>query len=132
MDLVAERLDRFPNFAVDTSLTIAHLMDQAREKVRSFFIKYQDQILYGADISGGLVPSPYLVDMSKINDRLTAEGIEKAKTDLLNKYRSDFDYFATDQKIPRGEYSIKGLALPDDVLQKLFYENAVKWVPGID
>ena len=132
VDLVAERFEEYPNFAVDTSLTISHLMAQAREKVRDFFIKYQDRILYGADISGGLVPSPYLVDMSKINERMTPGGIEKAKNELLNKYQSDFIYFATDHEIPRGDYTIKGLALPEKVLKKIFYENAVNWVPGIE
>jgi predicted TIM-barrel fold metal-dependent hydrolase len=41
VDLVARRLDKYPNLAVDTSLTLPSLMAQAREKVRAFFIKYR-------------------------------------------------------------------------------------------
>lgn len=132
VDLVADRLDRFPNFAVETSSVIGRLMDQARDKVRSFFLRYQDRILYGADISGGLVPTPYLIDMSRIDERMTPAEVDRAKQVLLQRYRNDLAYYATDRPISRRGYSVRGLALPDDVLRKVFYENAVRWVPGID
>ena len=41
------------HFAVETSSALNYLMGQSREKVRAFFTRYQDRILYGADISGG-------------------------------------------------------------------------------
>ena len=132
LDEVAERLDRFPNFAVDTSLTLPYLMAQAREKVRAFFIKYQDRILYGLDESGGMVPTQYLRDMSKLGQQWTAEEVVKEKQKLYQRYNYDFSYYFTDQEFKRGGYSIRGLALPDEVLNKIFYANAVKWIPGID
>lgn len=132
VDLVAERLDRFTNFAVETSSVLGSLMDQSREKVKSFFMNYQDRILYGADISGGMVPTRYLVDMSKVGQQWSLEELKKEKADLLKRYRDDFAYYTTDREISRGDYSIQGLALPKEVLHKIFYSNAVKWVPGID
>ena len=39
VDDIARRLDRFPNFAVDTAARVAHLMRQPREKVRDFLIR---------------------------------------------------------------------------------------------
>ncbi|HLF32885.1 MAG TPA: amidohydrolase family protein, partial [Cyclobacteriaceae bacterium] len=131
-DLVAERLDRFPNFAVETSSAISELMDQAREKVRDFFIRYQDRIMYASDISGGTIATDYLIDMSKIGVHWTAEELEKEKTNLLRKYQRDFDYYATGREIPRNGYTIRGLELPPEVLKKIFYSNAVNWVPGIE
>lgn len=132
LDEVGKRLDRFPNFAVDTSLTVPSLMGQAREKVREFFTRYQDRILYGLDESGGMIPAKYLRDMSKVNQQWTVEEVRKEKKDLFKKYMNDFIYYFTDQEINRGKYSIRGLALPEEVLHKIFYCNAVKWVPGID
>jgi Amidohydrolase len=132
VDEVARRLDRFPNFAVETSSALSFLMGQAREKVRAFFLRYQDRLIYGADISGGLIPTRYLIDMSRINERWTPQQLESEKANLLARYENDFRYYATDGEFQRRDYSVKGLALPDDVLHKLFYANAVRWVPGID
>ncbi|MEX2400302.1 MAG: hypothetical protein WD423_05985, partial [Rhodothermales bacterium] len=125
-DSLIDRLPLFHAFATEK------LMGQAREKVRSFFLRYQDRILYGADISAGLVPTPYLIDMSRFDERMSAAGIAEAKSRLLQRYRTDFAYYATDLPIENGDYSVRGLALPDSVLRKVLYENAVRWVPGID
>ena len=105
-------------------------MWQARGKVREFFIKYQDRILYGTDRSGG--------------KKMTPEEIEKGKRLILDRHDLFFRYYATDEDIPWGSYvhggkpfpeptySVKGLALPKEVLNKIFYENAVKWFPGVN
>lgn len=132
VDLVAQRLDKFQNLAVDTSLTVPYLMAQAREKVRAFFIKYQDRILYGLDESAGMVPTKYLKDMTKVGQQWTKEEVEREKKSLLQRYRSDFFYYFTDNEFSLKNYSVRGLALPEDVLHKVFYSNAVKWVPGIE
>jgi len=132
VDLVADRLDRFPNLAVETSSATGALMDQAREKVRSLFLRYQDRILYGADISGGVVPTPYLIDMSRLHERKTPAELDSSKQALMRRYRADLAYYATDRPISRRGYVVRGLALSEAVLNKIFYENAVRWVPGID
>jgi hypothetical protein len=31
-----------------------------------------------------------------------------------------------------GGREVAGLALPDDVLARFYYENALRWYPGID
>ena len=41
LDGIASRLDRYPNFAVDTAARIEYLMMAPTEKVRTFFIKYR-------------------------------------------------------------------------------------------
>lgn len=132
VDEIAKRLDAFPNFAVETSFSIPYLMGQAREKIRDFFIRFQDRILYGSDISGGLVATPYLVDMSKINERWTPEEISNLKEDLVIQYEREFNYFATNQKFTMDNYHIHGLELPEEILQKIYYDNAVSWVPGVE
>jgi hypothetical protein len=56
VDGVARFLDRFPRASVDLAARMVHLQYQAarnREKVRQFFLRYQDRILYGTDIADG-------------------------------------------------------------------------------
>ena len=132
VDEIASRLDTYPNFAVETSFTMSYLLGQAREKIRDFFIRYQDRILYGSDISGGLIATPFLVDMSKIHDRWTPEELDQLKEDLLKQYERDFNYLATNQEFTRDHYQVHGLELPETILQKIYYDNAATWVPGVE
>lgn len=53
VDVLARTLDRFPNMSVDLAARMGNLFYQTalnREKVRDFFINYQDRILYGTDL----------------------------------------------------------------------------------
>jgi hypothetical protein len=132
VDEIARRLDAFPNFAVETSFSIPYLMGQVREKIRDFFIHYQNRILYGSDISGGLVATPFLVDMSKINEHWSQEDLDQLNQDLVKQYEHDLNYLATNQEFTLDHYKVRGLELPETVLQKIYYDNAVSWVPGVE
>lgn len=114
VDDVARRLDRYPNFAVDTAARVTHLALQDREKVRAFLMKYQDRVLYGTD--DGLLPG----DDAAARTKSWAADVQR-----------DWKYFATAEPVEYMGRSVKGLALPEPVLRKIFHENAVKWVPGI-
>jgi predicted TIM-barrel fold metal-dependent hydrolase len=131
-DIIANHFDRYPNFSVDTSSAINYLMGQSSEKVRAFMIKYQDRILYGSDSYGGRIATPWLIDMSKANTFWTADELLKEKNRLLKLYNDEFMYYSCGEKIQRNGYSINGLALPEDVIEKIFYTNAVNWIPGIN
>jgi YD repeat-containing protein len=41
-------------------------------------------------------------------------------------------YFATDDTFEYDGHKVKGLKLPRSVLKKVYHDNAVHWVPGID
>jgi predicted TIM-barrel fold metal-dependent hydrolase len=110
VDDIARRLDRYPNFAVDTAARVVHLMRQPREKVRAFLIRYSDRVLYGTDI--GIIPG---------DDAL------KVAHQLEERYARDWAYFATTQAIEDEGRTITGLGLPEPVLRKLFRENALAW-----
>ena len=119
VDQLAKRLDKYPNFAVDMAGRIVHFQVQDREKVRDFIIKYQDRLLYGTD---------NLVGWSKAGLQAQIEKFEKV-------YTVDYNYFATDEIIlvpeVREGYECRGLALPPEVLRKIYYQNALKWYPGL-
>ena len=111
---MAQRFDRFPNFAVDTAARVPYFMLQPRDKVRAFLIKYQDRILYATDI----------VVMPK-------DKTEAALTEFTDTYARDWKFFATDQSVEYKGHRYQGLALPGPVLRKIFHDNAVHWLPGI-
>ena len=114
VDVLAERLDRYPNFAVDLAARVCHLQIQEREKVRDFLFSYQDRILYATDLG---------VRDGNIEDR---------KAWLENEWHSDWAYFAADSLMSSRNVDdqFKGLALDEEVLRKIFYGNAMDWYPG--
>jgi predicted TIM-barrel fold metal-dependent hydrolase len=133
---IIKRFDRYPNFAVGIGGRTRYLMWQARGKIREFFIKYQDRIMYGTDRSGGLI--------GRNGKAATPEDIEKSKSLILYRHDLFFRYYATDEEIPWGNYiysdkpqpkptyTVRGLALPKEVLDKVFYKNAIMWFPEIE
>lgn len=112
---LAKTLDRFPNMAVDLAARICHLQYQSAEnkdKVRNFLISYQDRILYGTDISySGNRP-----------DSSFYAGIQATRI-------KDWNYFAGDMELKSRDVNatFTGLHLPKQVVDKIFYLNAVKW-----
>jgi predicted TIM-barrel fold metal-dependent hydrolase len=114
VDAIALRLERYPNFVVDTAARVRHLTLQPRAKVRAFLVKYQDRVLYGTDM--GIMPGQDAVATAR---RLEAE------------YARDWAYFATGGTVDFDGRKVEGLALPEPVLRRIFRENAVHWVPGL-
>ena len=99
---------------------ICHLQFQSqadREKVRNFFIKYQDRLIYGTD--GGIGPD---------------DDPEASKKSTHDKWVEDWKYFTTDEMMTVWEVNgeFQGLKLPKEVVDKIYYTNAVKWFGGED
>ena len=111
---MAQRFDRYPNFAVDTAARVPYFILQPREKVRAFLLKYQDRILYATD----LVVMPQ-------------DDTEKALQEWTSTYERDWKFFATDQTVEYKGHNARGLRLPESVLRKLYRDNAIRWIPGI-
>jgi len=113
LDWVAELLDRHPNVHMDFSARMDELGRQPYT-ARRFFIKYQDRIIFGSDMP--ISPEMY-----------------RAYFRFLETQDEYFDYPGylgeTDNPIPR--WKIYGLYLPDDVLQKIYYANALRMIAGL-
>ena len=119
VDELAKRFDKYPNFAVDLAARVCHFQVQDRDKVRDFCIKYSDRILYGTDLGAGYTYMKTDIDGT----------IEKINT----TYDKDYRYFATDEELEVWEVdgAFRGLALPRSVLKNIFYDNMLKWYPGV-
>lgn len=101
---VAALLEQFPNFYVDLSARAAELGRQPYT-ARKFFLKYADRILFGAD----LLPD---VEMYRLYYRFL---------------ETDDEYFDYPSHASRqGRWKIYGIHLSDDVLRKVYRENALK------
>jgi predicted TIM-barrel fold metal-dependent hydrolase len=115
VDVLAGRLDTYPNFAVDMAARVCHFQVQDRNKVRDFIIEYQDRLLYATDMG--------------VNDSNAESRVKWAQ----NEWRSDWKYFATDSLMTSRsvESEFQGLNLDEKVLRKIFHSNAIKWYPEL-
>ena len=116
MKELGKMLDKFPHMAVDLAARIDDIQLLDREEVRTFFIKYQDRILYATDLSikESHDPEEYAEHSHKV-------------------WLRDWTYFSTDSiKTIKGiDQPVRGLELPLTVLKKIYQTNAQKWYPGI-
>jgi predicted TIM-barrel fold metal-dependent hydrolase len=100
-------LDEMPNMYVEIGAVIAELGRQPRMANR-FFEKYQDRVLFGKD--------SYVVDEYPTYFRVL---------------ETDDEYFPYHKRY-HAFWRMYGLKLPDGILKKLYYKNALKIIPGLD
>ena len=118
LDELADRLDRFPNMAVDlarvSNLNYHAMIDW--QKTHDFFIKYQDRLLYATDVQVGESKDPAQMKKSAHESRF--------------RY---WKFFTTDEpfEVPGKDGTCKGLKLPAEVIDKIYLKNAKKWLPGV-
>lgn len=114
---LAHFLDAHPGVNVDVAARIGQLQYQSQrnlERVRAFFIKYQDRLMYGSDLaqSAEQDDAGFVADMDQV-------------------WRRDWRYFVTTDrfKVPELDQPVRGLALPRVVVDKLYRINAEKAYP---
>jgi predicted TIM-barrel fold metal-dependent hydrolase len=104
LDRVASVLGSYPNVMIDMSARVAELGRQPY-RARDFFLRFADRILFGTD----LLPD---ADMYRLHFRF----LETAD-----------EYFEYPSHASRqGRWNIYGIALPDDVLTKIYRTNALR------
>jgi predicted TIM-barrel fold metal-dependent hydrolase len=99
-------LDEHPNAVLELA-AILYDLGRTPRAAHDFFVKYQDRILFGKDT---YAPSefPYYWRVLETND------------EYFDYYR---DYHAF--------WKLYGMGLPDSVLRKVYYQNAVRVTPGL-
>jgi uncharacterized protein len=115
---VARFLDTYPNAQMEISATLQDL-GRAPRLWRDFLIKYQDRVLFGTDGRANSHPDTFWIPHFR--------------------YLETFDeYFEHPAQIRlpggspgHGRWNISGVSLPDDVLRKIYYENALKVLPAL-
>ena len=103
LGLVGRLLDDNPNLNVDIAARLGELGRQPYS-ARAFFLRHADRILFGADVA----PDP---DFYAIHFR------------FLETFDESFDY-GTEPVPGQGRWQIHGIGLPDEVLRKVYADNA--------
>jgi predicted TIM-barrel fold metal-dependent hydrolase len=111
LDYVARLLDDHPNVVIDFSARIDELGRQPYS-ARDFFVAYQNRILFGTDM-------PVSADIYRCYFR------------FLETRDEYFDYPDYIGRLGHSRWKIYGLHLPDEVLRKVYYENAMRVIPGL-
>lgn len=118
---IAKRMDTYPNFLIDVSARTKDLAFQPADKVRDFFIKYQDRILYGVDFSYGSRTGVASAQAEQLSFMRRAEA----------RYRQEYQYYAGTGTVKFGQRDCVCLALPRPVLEKFYHKNAQALFPGL-
>jgi predicted TIM-barrel fold metal-dependent hydrolase len=99
-------LDSMPNLYAEVGAILYDLGRQPRA-AREFFLEYQDRLLFGKD---AFQPDEYPYYWR-----------------VFETFDEYFDYYRDYHAF----WKLYGLGLPDSVLKKVYYQNALKLVPGI-
>ncbi|MEZ6089832.1 MAG: amidohydrolase family protein [Pirellulaceae bacterium] len=107
---VSAWLDQYPNFVVEIASRIGELGRQPYT-ARDFLIKYSDRVMFGTD-----GPWP-----------------EKRYGLYWRFLETRDEYFPYSEKEfpPQGLWRIYGVHLPDQVLKKIYHQNAARLIPGV-
>jgi predicted TIM-barrel fold metal-dependent hydrolase len=107
LERLGKLFDEMPNVYTELGAVLAELGRQPKA-ARAFMIKYQDRVMFGKDT--------YKKEEYYTYFRVLETGDEY------------FDYY----RKYHAHWKLYGLELPDSVLKKVYYENALKVIPGID
>ena len=123
-DRVAQMLDKYPNLMIDTAARVPEIGRQPAAKMRAFFEKYQDRVLFGTDLGVGTEPEELM---------LGSTGTQPpTDSDVQRFFEMTWRYFETgdrqfDHPTPiQGRWKIDGVGLPRPVLEKIYWRNASK------
>ena len=110
-------LDRFPDLMLDCSATrwMVREISARRDAAREFFIRNQDRIVFGTDqVTGDTRGFDFLASRFWCHRKLW-ETAYIGPTPIL------------DPDLPEDQQpTLRGLALPDEVLQKIYHDNPLR------
>ena len=107
LDKLEKHLDSLPNVYTEIGAVIGELGRQPR-RARQFFIDYQDRVMFGKDT------------------------YKKSEFDVYFRVLETNDEYFDYYRKRHGLWKMYGLNLPDEVLKKLYFKNALKLFPSID
>jgi uncharacterized protein len=104
---LSDLFDKMPNVYTELGAVLAELGRQPRN-ARKWIIKYQDRVMMGKDTYN-----------------------KKEYYTYFRVLETDDEYFDYYRK-RHAHWKMYGLDLPDSVLKKVYYKNALKVIPGLD
>ncbi len=115
-------LDRHPNLMIDTAARLGEIGRHPAGEVRAFFVKHRKRIVFGTDLG-----------LTKRMIMLGSVGRENPKmADVKPFFDAHWRFFEGREKgiahpTPiQGRWTIDAIDLPDDVLEDLYFRNALR------
>ncbi|WP_420601745.1 amidohydrolase family protein [Flagellimonas sp.] len=112
VDMIAERLDKFENMYVEPAARFGDLAGQDSKKVRAFFEKYQNRIMFGTDYGN-----------NNSQEVLSSDELQKERDELYKGYSDRWTYLSSSDSVEIRNQKTVGLNLSKTVLQKIYYQN---------
>lgn len=100
-------MDQFPNIYTKIGAVIAELGWQPRA-AKAFLTKYQDRVLFGKD---SWMPDDYET--------------------YFRMLETEDEYFPYHKRY-HAFWRMYGIGLPDEILNKIYYKNALRLLPNMD
>lgn len=120
LDDVSAFLENHPNSSVELGASLGALGRQPRRS-RKFFEDYQDRIMFGTDASPNNYGDP---------QQILVPEMYHAYFRYLQTLDEHFDY-SPGRIPPQGIWRIYGIGLPDEILRKVYHNNAARLL-GMD
>ena len=117
VDMIAQHLDKFPNMSVEPAARFGDLVSQDSKKVKAFFEKYQDRILFGTDFAN---------DQDATS--LTGDELKEERMELDSEYSKRWAYLSSTDSVEIRNQKNRGLGLSENVLEKIYYENGARFL----
>ena len=121
-DRVESLLVRAPNYFIDTSARIPEFGRHDPARMRAFFLRWQDRVIFGTDLGIGTDPADLM---------LGSTGEQPPTPEEITRFwRSTWRYFESNDRAfehptpIQGRWTISGVGLPDGVLRKIYGANA--------
>ena len=121
LDYLRYMLKTYPNLNIDLATTPVFLHAVGRDNLRQFMIEHADRILFGTDFASKWFVPELDKQLPKLRDKVP-------------QYQRYFEFLETDKELPSGikdEQKMRGLALPLDVLEKIYFRNAMRIYPHV-
>ncbi len=120
---VMANLKEFPNFYVDASAVVDEI-GRHPESARELYLEYSDRIMHGTDL---IVISAW---DNPLEEQRWADELERYNSSIFRFYETSDEGIPTTEPRLR-DWRIRGIDLPDDVLKKIYYENARRIIPAL-
>ncbi len=135
LDLLAKRLEKYPHYIIDMSATkwmVRGVAEQSAQAVRDFFVQFQDRIIFGSDLVVGEkfdwdhhASRYWALQMTWESDYRGESPIEDPDGGQgFDPRTNTFDAAKAD-----GKPKLTGVHLPDNVLRKIYRDNALRLLP---
>ena len=121
LDFVERMLATYPNFYVDIAARLGEIGRHDPKRVRKLFMRYQDRILFGTDIG----MTPYGLMLGAPGEEPSVPEDIKPFYDIHWRFLESSDNPMPHPTSIQGEWSIAGISLPQEVLEKVYVHNAV-------